>query len=105
MLLDPEEALTQNNAATVFQTYVMYLLTRKAFFVIKTGYMNILLVGIERGDTLAVFAGMSLPAMVREEGGSYRFIGPAYAHGIMDGEAWEERDALAEEFPLIWSTS
>jgi hypothetical protein len=79
----------------------MYLLTGKAFFVTETGYMGTSLEATELGDTLVVFAGMSLPSVVRKEGGSYRFIGPAYSHGIMDGEAWEERAALAEEFTLI----
>jgi hypothetical protein len=100
-LQDPKEALSKNDVATFFQVYVIYLLLGKAFFVTKMGYMGTSLEAIQVGDTIVVFAGMNLPVVVRKEGDFYRLIGPTYAHGIMDGEAWEERSTLAEEFTLI----
>jgi hypothetical protein len=99
--LDPEEALKQSNAAPFFQCQVAILLGGKAFFVSKTGYKGMSPEATKVADELVVFAGMRLPAVVRKERNSYVYIGPAYAHGIMDGEAWEERSALLEEFTII----
>jgi hypothetical protein len=100
-LLDPEKAMIQNNAAACFQCHVTFCLCGKAFFVTKTGYMGTSLEATKVGDTLVVFAGMKLPSVVRKEGNSYIFIGPAYVHAIMDGEAWEGRSASLEEFTII----
>ena len=33
-------------------------------------------------------------------GGGYTFIGDAYIHGLMDGEAFKEKNELGEKFIL-----
>jgi hypothetical protein len=42
------------------------------------------------GDRIALIAGLKLPFVIREAGDRYNLIGPAYIHGIMKGERWDE---------------
>jgi len=41
------------------------------------------------GDSLALFRGGRVPFVIRECGKSWRLIGEAYVHGVMNGEAWD----------------
>lgn len=74
------------------------------FMLIATGMrgfsMTSGLIGIEKqdvqvGDVAAILAGANMPLILRregrpqEEGKFFKFIGQAYVHGIMDGEAWD----------------
>jgi hypothetical protein len=47
---------------------------------------------IQVGDHIALFSGMPCPMVVRPHGQYHRLITPAYVHGIMYGEAWDEKD-------------
>lgn len=51
------------------------------------------------GDRIALIAGEELPFIVREAGDKYNLIGPAYIHGVMRGERWD--DDLREQIVLI----
>jgi hypothetical protein len=60
------------------------------------------------GDIVCVLLGCSVPVILRLVEGShdneYYFVGEAYMHGIMDGEAMEELtagDYKLEEFSII----
>jgi hypothetical protein len=45
----------------------------------------------EVGDKLVVAKGGRVPLVLRGDGGTqYRLVGEAYAHGIMNGEEFEE---------------
>lgn len=45
------------------------------------------------GDEIALISGMNLPMIVRRMGnGTFRFVAPAYVHGIMNGEKWPVGD-------------
>ena len=35
------------------------------------------------------------------DGQSYRLLGPAYIHGIMQGEAWEDDECNLQEYQII----
>ena len=45
------------------------------------------------GDLICKFAGATMPFLIRPKLGTehYLYIGEAYVHGIMDGEAWNEK--------------
>ncbi|PMD28939.1 HET-domain-containing protein [Hyaloscypha variabilis F] len=47
---------------------------------------------IQEGDAVALIAGVDIPMILRKDGGSYRSMGPAYIHGIMNGEMWPENE-------------
>jgi hypothetical protein len=48
---------------------------------------------VEEGDLICVFAGGNVPFIIRQKAGTrlYKYICEAYVHGIMDGEAWDEK--------------
>jgi hypothetical protein len=39
---------------------------------------------------VALVAGLEVPFIVRKDGKCFRLIGPAYMHGVMKGERWDE---------------
>ncbi|KAK4556864.1 hypothetical protein LTR86_005844 [Recurvomyces mirabilis] len=60
---------------------------------------------ISANDVLAILLGYHLPVILRPvDGQGYRFVGPCYVHGIMDGEIVRQREAdniLPEVLALI----
>lgn len=88
---------------------------RWRFTVLNNGLYSMVPSKTEPGDIIAVLDGAKVPVtlrpvFVKEEEGlptlKYKFIGTAYVHGIMDGEAnnWVETaayDLKPEEFVLI----
>lgn len=44
----------------------------------------------EMGDSVALLKGCSTPVIVRPDGLTWKFIGNAYVHGIMNGEDFDE---------------
>ena len=51
-------------------------------------------------DRIFLVSGLTLPMIVRREGGIDKLIGPAYIHGIMDGEKWPEAETELEWITL-----
>jgi hypothetical protein len=39
--------------------------------------------------------------VVRPKNGKYTLVGPAYVHGIMNGEAWSNDEYGLEKFTLV----
>lgn len=98
---NPEQALQISNAANFFHCQVMWLLLGKVLFITQMGYVGTAPELAQVGDIVVLFAGMKVPHVVRKKGDSYAYVGPAYVHGIMDGEAWKEDPASLEEFTLV----
>jgi hypothetical protein len=65
---------------------------------------------VENGDEILIFMGASTPFVLRKtnkkDGGKkvYRFIGSAYVHGVMQGEAMEdlEKGKYAVQTVAFW---
>ncbi|KAF9696142.1 hypothetical protein EKO04_005792 [Ascochyta lentis] len=56
----------------------------------------------QKGDTIAVLAGGTVPFVLRKvENEKYRFIGDAYVQGIMDGEAVDEMHSNGKDWEDI----
>ena len=53
------------------------------------------------GDTVLVAYGGLTPFVVRAVGQEYELLGPAYVHGIMDGEIVKQADHPPEKVTLI----
>ncbi|KAM7185851.1 Heterokaryon incompatibility protein (HET) domain containing protein [Naviculisporaceae sp. PSN 640] len=92
----------------IFLSKVTANMAGKAYFVTKKGYVGAGMHDLEVGDSLVVFSGVSVPYILRrgkmdEEGRhcTYTLIGPAYAHGIMYGQAWDKTHGQLEEFTLV----
>ncbi|CZR54067.1 uncharacterized protein PAC_03950 [Phialocephala subalpina] len=59
----------------------------RRMFRTNNNYLGITAESIKKGDEVWVFAGAIVPMVVRFEKEKWRFVGEAYMHGIMNGEA------------------
>lgn len=88
---NPQVARLQHDIA--LNTY------HRTFFTTRDGYMGIGPRWSELGDHFALIAGLRTPFIVRRTGPNYRLIGPAYIHGVMRGERWD--DSRIEDITLV----
>jgi hypothetical protein len=61
---------------------------------IRKGNIGLVPTNAKVGDVVAVFTGGLIPIILRPESGHYTFVGDAYVHGIMDGEAMQDVNEL-----------
>lgn len=59
----------------------------RRLFSTKKGYLGIAAAGMEANDVLCILAGSQMPMILRPVQEDWLFVGQAYVHGIMDGEA------------------
>ena len=59
----------------------------RRFFVTEDGGLGMGPKVMQADDLVATVAGMRTPVVLRPSGAGFKFIGEAYVHGIMDGEA------------------
>lgn len=73
----------------------------KAVFRTVGGYIGLGTHTVQEGDVVAVFNGSSLAAVLRPWGDWFRYVGPAYVGGIMDGEFWNARSPEHDEWFVL----
>ena len=54
------------------------------------GYIGLVPARTQPGDSVWLLKGGNVPFVIRDESGTKRFVGEAYIHGIMKGEAFNE---------------
>ncbi|KAH7327450.1 hypothetical protein BKA65DRAFT_510616, partial [Rhexocercosporidium sp. MPI-PUGE-AT-0058] len=86
-------SLRRSSHATTFSLFVCASIHRIRFFTTENGYMGMGMPEIETGDQVLLVAGLPRPLIGRKVGERYQLIGPAYLHGIMDGEKWPEDES------------
>jgi hypothetical protein len=59
----------------------------RRFFISHNKYMGLAPVDIQKGDLICILFGCRVPVVLRRVEDHYIFIGPAYFHGWMNGEA------------------
>jgi hypothetical protein len=77
---------------------------RKLFRTKRNGFLGTGPQSLEIGDIVCVLAGGTVPYLIRPvdaEGSRFRFIGEAYVHGIMHGEAARAPGAKVQEIVLV----
>lgn len=57
----------------------------------KLGYMCQTSRFAREGDSIFILRSANVPFVLRPKGDAWEFIGDAYVHGIMQGEAHEEK--------------
>ena len=62
----------------------------RRFFITSKGYIGIGPAALRQHDLVCVLFGGVTPFIVKKDEDFYRFIGEAYVHGLMNGEAIEE---------------
>jgi hypothetical protein len=73
----------------------------RRFFTMKSGYMGLAEFSIESSDVVAVISGQQMPVVLRPKGTCFEFVSVAYIHGMMDGEAWPEREGDLDLIEII----
>ncbi|RYP86809.1 hypothetical protein DL769_000654 [Monosporascus sp. CRB-8-3] len=83
-----ESLLANNSWKTVFRTVA--------------GYLGVGTHSVQDGDIIAVFYGFPMAAVLRPWDDWFRYVGPAYVDGIMNGEFWDASSAEDDEtFVLV----
>ena len=75
----------------------------RRFFITQSGYMGIGAQSLTIGDSIWLVRGSGEPWILRENDecrGTYRFVGTAYVHGIMDGELVESLEKKAHQVEI-----
>jgi hypothetical protein len=73
---------------STYENMVIGKIVHSRFMTTRDGYMGTVPPNAQVGDYVFLVSGLSLPMIIRREGGVNTLIGPAYVHGIMDGERW-----------------
>ncbi|CZR69830.1 uncharacterized protein PAC_19730 [Phialocephala subalpina] len=75
-------------------TRVENALTGRRLMTTTEGYLGLAIREARQGDLVAILYGCSCPVILRRRGdGTFHFVGEAYMHGIMDGEAMDRLQA------------
>ncbi|RSL85671.1 hypothetical protein CDV31_016530 [Fusarium ambrosium] len=64
----------------------------------KGGYLALVTEPCRVGDEITLLKGGNAPFVVRRDGKYWKILGECYVHGIMFGEAWDERKRHEMEF-------
>lgn len=93
-----DEALALQSISYFFENLLHEASFGRRFAVTETGYMVLLPPGAATGDVIYVICGMETPFALRRKDGAdtYRLVGEAYVHGIMNGERARQGDTPEE---------
>jgi hypothetical protein len=75
------------NAFELHDGIVDSMTWHRRLFTTKKGYIGIAAADIASNDALCILAGSQMPMLLRQEQDECLFVGQAYVHGIVDGEA------------------
>ncbi|PVH81297.1 HET-domain-containing protein [Cadophora sp. DSE1049] len=88
-----EWSLKRSSDAIMFQNQAHVATEETRFLTTEKGHMGQGMPDIQAGDEVLLVAGVSRPLIARKVGETYRLIGQAYVHGVMDGEKWPEDES------------
>jgi hypothetical protein len=94
----PENPLPHDIQALIDINQIVHLgnAFRRQLFVTSEGNMGLGPLSMQADDLVVILRGGYVPFVLRKIGNFYQFKGPAYVHGIMDGEAVETSKARNE---------
>jgi hypothetical protein len=109
-LADPQENLQQN--VKVVGDYIlstgMYMFFQKimrchwkTIFRTLNGYLGIGTHTVRENDVVAVYHGCPQAAILRPCGDYFKYVGPAYVDGIMNGEFWGAGTLIDDEWFVL----
>ena len=73
--------------ARQFDRDVLRMARNRRFCTTKKGYVGWAPPGAQKGDQVCILLGGQVPYVVRPVKGGYKYLGEAYIHGVMNGEA------------------
>jgi hypothetical protein len=65
------------------------MLEKKRLSTTRKGMVGLAPMEAERGDVVVVFLGCGVPLVLTPGEEGLRIVGPAYVHGVMEGEVME----------------
>ncbi|KAI1439855.1 heterokaryon incompatibility protein-domain-containing protein [Annulohypoxylon stygium] len=83
---EPFERIKEQGESDAYQGLAQCKCRNRSFFFTQTGYMG-LGPDVQTGDLVCIFFGAEVPFVLRPKSACYEFIGDAYVHGVMEGEA------------------
>lgn len=84
----------------VAETWVVESKWKSSFLTNEKGYEGISPGPVQAGDLIVLMSGLRVPMVLRGVGEGYQVIGMAEVKGIMDGEAWDDKE-LKTMFDLM----
>lgn len=66
----------------------------RRFLVTKGGFYGMGPQLMQEDDVVALMPGLNVPFVLRPTGDKYKLVGPAYVHGVMRGEVFDESNPL-----------
>ncbi|KAF2135304.1 uncharacterized protein K452DRAFT_333740 [Aplosporella prunicola CBS 121167] len=75
-----------------FEDVLLLRCAQRRFFITPNGYLGIGPSTLIRNDVICILFGGGVPFLLRRQKDHYVLIGPCYVHGLMKGEAVEERN-------------
>jgi hypothetical protein len=82
------------------ETMLMFVPLR-SFSTTAKGYICLTPQSTRIGDSICVFEGGRTPYVIRKEGDEFKYIGEAYIHGLMNGEAFQMADFSIQNITLV----
>lgn len=80
-----------------YEQEVQSTMSDQRFFVTRNGRIGVGPRHLQEADLVVVFWGADMPCVLRKQGSEHmRFLGPAYVHGVMDGETFKHIQTKAE---------
>ncbi|KAK4206775.1 heterokaryon incompatibility protein-domain-containing protein [Rhypophila decipiens] len=73
----------------------------RSFVATKEGRVGVVDAEAMEGDVVALLSGYTAAMILRPDGGQFKVVGPAYVHGIMDGEMWTGDENGLETIELV----
>jgi hypothetical protein len=77
--------------------FISVRLMSDTLFTVSEGQLGICWGDVHEGDVMTLLEGASAPVVLRKTGEGYIYVAPAYAAGIMNGEAWDN-DPVVDEY-------
>ncbi|KAI9768467.1 MAG: hypothetical protein M1840_004876 [Geoglossum simile] len=95
-------ALNVKQSACSFHQVAFAASGHRIFFKTEGAYMGLGPRPMRTGDVVVLLSGLRLPMIARRSStGQFRLIGPAYVHGMMNGERWPKDAGLLQEFTFV----
>ncbi|KAL8872126.1 MAG: hypothetical protein Q9174_002186 [Haloplaca sp. 1 TL-2023] len=93
--------LAQEEKARIFARSLGGFFISKRIATTIDGFMGAAPLSAREGDGVYILPGAKVPFVLRGRGdGTYRLVGEVYVHGIMQGEAFAERQMIAQKVTL-----
>ncbi|KAE8153308.1 heterokaryon incompatibility protein-domain-containing protein [Aspergillus avenaceus] len=93
-----KESELELDRAKVFGRLISWHSCTRSFSTTKNRYFCLTPQNTQEGDSVVLLKGGRTPYIVRDDGRKYIFVGEAYVHGLMHGEAFEKDSGLDIKF-------